>query len=134
MKYEDIINLPHHVSKTRKQMSMEARAAQFSPFAALTGYDDELDEAGRLTEERQYLDFDNQKRDELDRILKELDEHATEHPEIRVKYFVPDKLKDGGEYVQFSGYYKRVDISDMTLCFTEGKKIYLSDIIEITKI
>ena len=134
MKYDDIINLPHHVSIKRKQMSMEARAAQFSPFAALTGYDEELDEVGRITEERQYLDFDEQKRDEMDRILKELEEHSNDHPEIEIKYFVPDKLKDGGEYVQFTGHYKRVDISDMSLHFTEGKKVFLSDIIEIVKI
>lgn len=129
--YSDIINLPHHVSKTRKRMSMEARAAQFSPFAALTGYDEEIDEAARLTDDRLDISFDDAKREDLDRTIGYLEEHATESITIKVEYFVPDERKEGGEYRTVQGVFKRVDISDGMLCFKDGLRIKLIDIYSI---
>lgn len=126
--YSDIIDLPHHVSKTRKRMSMDARAAQFSPFAALTGYDEEIDEAARLTDDRLDISFDDAKREDLDRTIGYLEEHASENITIKVEYFVPDERKEGGEYRIIQGVFKRIDISDGTLCFKEGIKIRLNEI------
>ena len=136
--YSDIINLPHHISPTRKRMSIHDRAAQFSPFAALTGYDDEIDEAGRLTDDRLYIDFDEEKRENLDRkirYMQEMDSVDTiksKKIKVRVRYFVPDKKKDGGEYVDTEGTFKRIDISDNTFCFTDGRRIPIPDIYDIS--
>ena len=93
-KYEDIINLPHHVSKTRPQMSMLERAAQFSPFAALNGYDDAVKETGRLPDER--IELGDEERDLLDRKQQYLQEIIADRPEITVTFFVPDEKKSGG--------------------------------------
>ena len=130
-KYDDIINSPHHVSKTRERMSMEARAAQFSPFAALTGYDDEIDEAARLTEEQMDISFDDEKRERLDKTIIYLEKHAKENVAITVDYFVHDKKKTGGEYVKLKGIFRRIDTSEGMLCFTDGHKIFLNDIYNI---
>ena len=130
-KYDDIINLPHHVSKTRKRMTMDARAAQFSPFAALTGYDDEIDEMARLTEEQMDISFDDEKLEGLDKTISYLEEHAKENVTIIVEYFVPDKKKNGGEYVKLQGIFKRVDTSEGVLCFKDGHKVFLNDIYNI---
>lgn len=129
--YSDIIDLPHHVSKNRKRMSMDARAAQFSPFAALTGYDEEIDEAARLTDDRLDISFDDAKREDLDRTIGYLEEHASENTTIKVEYFVPDERKEGGEYRTVQGVFKRIDIADGTLCFKEGIKIRLNEIYSI---
>ena len=126
--YSDIIDLPHHVSKTRKRMSMDARAAQFSPFAALTGYDEEIDEAARLTDDRLDISFDDAKREDLDRNIGYLEEHASENITIKVEYFVPDERKEGGEYRTVQGVFKRIDISDGILCFKDGLRIKLNEI------
>ena len=100
-KYEDIINLPHHVSKTRPQMSMLERAAQFSPFAALNGYDDAVKETGRLTDER--IELGDEERDLLDRKQQYLQEIIADRPEITVTFFVPDEKKPGGSYTASTG-------------------------------
>ena len=92
--YDDIIHLPHHVSKTRPQMSMLDRAAQFSPFAALTGYEDAIQETGRLTDER--MELSDEDRELLDRKWHYLQEIISDRPEITVTYFVPDEKKAGG--------------------------------------
>ena len=85
-RYDDIINLPHHVSPTRQRMTTHDRAAQFAPFAALVGYDDAVAETARLTETRLELN---------------------EQPEVRIKYFVPDEHKSGGAFVEVSGKVKK---------------------------
>ena len=87
-RYDDIINLPHHVSANHPRMSMPDRAAQFAPFAALVGYDDAVAETARLTESRPELDEQEQR--ELNARLCELADHVQEHPEVRIRYFVPD--------------------------------------------
>ena len=129
--YSDIINLPHHVSPTRKHMSLHDRAAQFSPFAALTGYDDDVKEDGRLTDEKLEIEFNDNKTDTMDAILRYLDENPKEDHEISVTYFVPDTKKGGGKYLTVEGLYKRIDITDMSLCLKDGTKINLNDIYDL---
>ena len=95
--YDDIINLPHHVSTRHPQMSMYDRAAQFSPFAALTGYDDAIQETGRLTEQK--IELDEETLEKLDERFQILQEHLGEQPEVRFTYFKPDERKEGGAYL-----------------------------------
>ena len=127
--YEDILNLPHHVSKTRPQMSMLDRAAQFSPFAALTGYDDAIKETGRLTDEKIELDEDTKAA--LDMKQAYLIEMIDEQPEISITYFLPDTKKSGGAYVTVTGNLKRFDEYERLLILTDGKKIPMDDIADI---
>ena len=127
--YEDILNLPHHVSKTRPQMSMLDRAAQFSPFAALTGYDDAIKETGRLTDEK--IEMDEDRKAALDMKQAYLIEMIDEQPEISITYFLPDAKKSGGAYVTATGNLKRFDEDERLLILTDGKKIPMDDIADI---
>ena len=127
--YEDILNLPHHVSKTRPQMSMLDRAAQFSPFAALTGYDDAIKETGRLTGEK--IEMDEDRKAALDMKQAYLIEMIDEQPEISITYFLPDAKKSGGAYVTVTGNLKRFDEYERLLILTDGKKIPMDDIADI---
>lgn len=127
--YDDIINLPHHVSKTRPQMSMLDRAAQFAPFAALTGYDAAIKETGRLTDER--IELDDDTRASLDMKQAYLFEIIDEQPKISVTYFIPDAKKSGGAYVTVTGNLKRFDEYERLLILTDGKKIPMDDIADI---
>ena len=127
--YEDIINLPHHVSKTRPQMSMLDRAAQFSPFAALTGYDAAIKETGRLTDEK--IEMDEDRKTALDMKQTYLIEMLDEQPEISITYFLPDTKKSGGAYVTVTGNLKRFDEYERLLILTNGKKIPMDDIADI---
>lgn len=127
--YEDILNLPHHVSKTRPQMSMLDRAAQFSPFAALTGYDDAIKETGRLTDEK--IEMDEDRKAALDMKQAYLIEMIDEQPEITIIYFLPDARKVGGAYVTVTGNLKRFDEYERLLILTNGKKIPMDDIADI---
>ena len=99
--YDDIIRLPHHVSQNHPQMSLRDRAAQFAPFAALTGYEAAVGETARLTAERRELDA--QEAEELNRRLAALIARLPERPEVTVEYFVPDDRKAGGAYVSVTG-------------------------------
>ena len=103
--YDDIINLPHHVSKTRPQMSMVDRAAQFSPFAALTGYDAAIKETGRLTDEK--VNLSEEEKEALDRKQQILMEWLGDHPALTITFFVPDEKKSGGAYMTKSGNLKK---------------------------
>ena len=96
-KYGDIINLPHHVSTKRGHMSIHDRAAQFSPFAALTGHSEAINETGRYTDSKILLD--ESKKNELDGKIKNILDRINDFPKIKVTYFVKDKYKDGGEYI-----------------------------------
>ncbi len=128
-KYDDILNLPHHVSSTRPHMSMHDRAAQFSPFAALTGYDDTVKETARLTDEKQELTAD--KISDLNQKIVFLKEHAEERPQITVEYFIPDEKKSGGKYVTLSGRLRCIDKYNHNMVFTSGEEIPLNNIFEI---
>lgn len=127
--YEDIINLPHHVSKTRPQMPMSDRAAQFSPFAALTGYDAAIRETGRLTDER--IELGEEEKTVLDRKQQYLADIIADQPEIAVTYLVPDEKKTGGAYITATGALKRIDAVERVLILTDGKKIRLDDIADL---
>ena len=127
--YGDIIHLPHHVSKSRPQMSMEDRAAQFSPFAALTGYDAAILETGRLTEDK--LELGEETQAILDRKQRYLAEIIDTKPEITVTYFVPDEKKSGGAYSTVTGFLKRIDEYERVLMLTDGRKIQLDAIFDI---
>lgn len=128
-KYDDILNMSHHVSSIRPHMSMHDRAAKFSPFAALTGYDDTVRETSRLTDEKQELTAD--KITDLNQKIAFLKEHAEERPEITVEYFIPDEKKAGGKYVTLSGNFRRIDKYNHNMVFTSGEEIPLNDIFEI---
>lgn len=127
--YTDIINLPHHVSAARPRMSMIDRAAQFSPFAALTGYDAAIKETGRLTEQR--IDLSEEERSILDRKQRILMDNIAAQPEISVTYFVPDARKDGGAYVTIAGRVRRVDAVARLLILVDRTEIPLDDVISL---
>ena len=129
-RYDDIINLPHHVSPTRQRMSMHDRAAQFAPFAALVGYDDAVAETSRLTELRPELDEQEQRA--INERLAYIADHIHEQPEVRIKYFVPDEHKSGGAFVEVSGKVKKISATDDTIVLTDGYKIRLSDITDLS--
>ena len=127
--YDDIINLPHPVSKNHRQMPMEIRAAQFAPFAALTGYDAVINETARLTDQQVELeDYDNER---LNRKYAELIENISEHPVITVSYFKPDKRKGGGAYVSKTGHIKKVDTYEQQMIMEDGTSIPLAAIVDI---
>ena len=128
-RYDDIINLPHHVSATRPRMSMHDRAAQFSPFAALTGYDDAIDETARLTDKQFELSEDARNR--LDEQLRLIADRIEEQPEIEVTYFQPDELKEGGKYVTTKGRVRIIDEYAREIVFADGTRIELDAISEI---
>ncbi len=128
-RYDDIINLPHHVSATRPRMSMHDRAAQFSPFAALTGYDDAVEETSRLTDVQSELSEDA--RNKLDEQLRLIADRIAEQPEIEITYFLPDELKEGGKYVVTNGRVRRIDEYARELVFIDGTRIELESVAEI---
>lgn len=124
--YADIKNLPHHELTTRRRMPRINRAASFSPFAALTGYDDQVKEAGRLTDER--IELDDGTISTLNDKLNYAVSLSNEQPEISVTYFKPDSKKNGGEYVTHTGVIKRVDEYERKLIFTDKTVIPIDDI------
>lgn len=128
--YSDIIDHPHHVSRTHPQMSMHDRAAQFSPFAALTGFDAAVAEEARVTDRRIELEEDERQR--LNERLRILSEHIEEQPEVSITYFVPDERKDGGAYVTNTGALKKIDEYEHVLIMTDGVKIPIREIIEVS--
>lgn len=128
--YNDILHLPHHVSSCRPQMSMRDRAAQFSPFAALTEYDSAINETARLTDRRIELSEDAQ--EYLDRKLKWIRENLISHPSVTITYFIPDLYKDGGSYVSHTGQVQYVDDVTRVVGMADGTSIPLDDIFNFT--
>ena len=128
-KYNEIMGLPHHVSKTRPQMPMSDRAAQFAPFAALTGYDAAIKETGRLTDERIELDVDALSA--LDMKYQLLMEALDEAPEVTITYFQPDERKAGGKYVSAVGAVKKIDDFERRITMQDGAKIPMDDVLSI---
>ena len=127
--YEDIIDLPHHVSANRPHMSVYDRAAQFSPFAALKGYDDEIDEAARFTEEK--IDLDGARAEELNEKLLLLTEQVSARPKIQLTYFRPDGKKSGGEYITKEDCLRKVDVYNRKLLMESGLAVAFDDIFDI---
>lgn len=127
--YEDIVDLPHHVSPTRPQMSRADRAAQFSSFAALTGHDAAVRETARLTASR--IETAEDKRQELDLKQQLLAQVLPSHPEVTVTYFVADPRKAGGAYVTVSGSLKRIDSRKRILLLADGTEIPADEVLEL---
>lgn len=128
-KYDDIINLPHHVSSTRPQMPLRDRAAQFSAFAALTGYEEAVRETARQTDGRICL-ADNEIEIQEGH-LQWIAEHLAEQPEVEITYFRPDERKAGGAYVRAVGRVRQLDRIAHVVAMQDGQKIPISDIIDI---
>ncbi len=128
-KYDDILHLPHHVSRSHPHMPRADRAAQFSPFAALTGYKEAIGETGRRTENRMELEEDM--KIILDEKLRMLLEQAAEHPKAAITYFLPDERKEGGTYSTVHDCIKKIDPYRQVLVMQDGTEIPLADIIEI---
>lgn len=129
-RYDDIIDLPHHVSKKHPQMPLLDRAAQFAPFAALTGHEAAIKETARLTEEE--IELDENSKELLDFRLQQLQEQLSESPEVTVTYFCPDEKKAGGAYETVTGKVKKVDAYAGEMVFTDGRRIALGTIVELT--
>ncbi len=127
--YSDILHLPHHVSPTRAKMSMVERAAQFAPFAALTGYDAAIRETARLTGQR--VELTEGAKAELDQRFQTLQEHRMESPWICVTCFAEDLRKEGGSYLSVEGCFKKIDPVSQVLLFANGQRIPLADITDI---
>lgn len=125
--YEDILYMPHHVSTKHPPMSVSDRAAQFSPFAALSGHDAAIQETGRLT------DIQVEQSEELRALLDRKQQYLAtlEQPEVTVTYFLPDGRKDGGAYVTVTGQLKRIDPVERVLILVGGQSIPLDDIIDV---
>ncbi|MCD8383805.1 MAG: YolD-like family protein [Clostridiales bacterium] len=128
--YQDIIDLPHHVSESRPHMSMRDRAAQFSPFAALTGYDAAVQETARLTDRR--AELDEERKQDLSERLNLIQENLAAAPVVEITYFVPDKRKEGGAYCTATGTVKKVDAFQRLVVLTDGTDIPIDEIIEIS--
>lgn len=128
--YEDIINMPHHVSNTRAHMPRCKRAAQFAPFAALTGYEDAVCETARRTDSKAELCEDDAA--ELNEKIKLLGARIAAEPYCEVTYFVPDKHKSGGKYAAFSGNVRFIEEATRQMVFCGGHRIPLDDIVKIS--
>ena len=126
--YEDIINLPHPTLEKHPRMSMIERAAQFSPFAALTGYEDAIDETARLTDSK--IELSEDEKAALDQKLRIIAEDPTDI-ETTITYFVPDARKAGGAYEVVAGPVKKIDSVERIVAMADGTKIPIEDIIEI---
>lgn len=128
-KYDDIIDLPHHVSDKHSQMNIYNRAAQFAPFAALTGYDDAICETARITDRK--LELDEYEKERIDRILQYINENIEDIQEIKVTYFVPDSKKKGGAYIDYIGRIRRIDDVFHKLIMIDGTEILIADVLDI---
>lgn len=127
--YEDIINLPHHISPTRQQMPMSDRAAQFSPFAALTGYDAAIKETGRLTDTK--IELDDEELHNLNLKFQLLVEFLEDAPEVAITYFKADERKAGGAYLEATGIVKKLDDYERLITMQDGAKIPMDDVLSI---
>ncbi len=125
-KYDDIIGLEHHVSKTHPHMSVADRAAQFAPFAALTGYEEVIDEAGRLTQQR--IQADEDRLAELDDALRAV---LAQGGAVKLVYFAEDDRKEGGSYRTIVGRIRKVDEVGRRLIMEDGTAIRTDCIIEL---
>lgn len=129
-KYDDIINLQHHVSEKHPHIPLEVRAAQFAPFAALTGYEDEIEEAGRLTDKR--LDLDDEEKNILDCKMQIIKNKILARPIVTFTYFVPDLHKDGGKYVTVTGVVRRIDEYKQVVILEDKTRIPINQIVSIS--
>lgn len=128
-RYDDIISLPHHVSAKHPSMPAADRAAQFAPFAALTGFGAAITETGRLTDEK--AELDEYEKAALNEKLSVIAERLDEHPTAAITFFQPDEKKSGGAYVTVTGAVKKIDEYKRRVVLTDGKAIPIDDIMDI---
>ena len=128
-KYKDIINLPHHQSKRSPRMSMIDRAAQFSPFAALTGHNDAIIETARLTDRK--IELDEGTKSVLNEKIQMMSDYLSEMPTVTFTHFEPDIKKDGGAYLKTTGTVKKIDDFNKEIYLTDGTIILIEHIYEI---
>lgn len=128
-KYDDIISLPHHVSMKHSQMSRSNRAAQFAPFAALTGYEDAIKETARITQER--IEIDEYEKEELNRKIQWIREHHSEKIHVSIRYFEPDVHKSGGRYQDINGKINKINEYEQSISLKTGEVIPIGDIISL---
>lgn len=129
--YDDILHLPHHRSEKHPPLSMRERAAQFSSFRALTGYEDAIGETARLTDRR--LERSEEERQRLDSLLLHLEQRQADKPTVTVTYFRPDDRKEGGAYLQRTGPLHAIDRPNNRLIFADKSELHLSDIYDIVE-
>lgn len=127
--YSDIIDLPHYVSLKHPHMTRQNRAAQFAPFAALTGHDEAIEETGRLTGKR--IELDENQKSILDAKLQMIGHEQNEKVPAKITYFIPDEKKEGGKYVTVTGNIKRIHEYKRLIILQDGNQIPIDDIIEI---
>lgn len=127
--YDDIINLPHHVSTRHPRMPAIDRAAQFSPFAALTGFEGAVKEAGRLTDSK--IDLCEDQQADLDARLRLLEDVLPQHPKVTVVYYVPDRSKSGGAYMTVSGEIKKFDRIGSNIVLQDNTTIPIDSILQV---
>lgn len=127
--YDDIINLPHHNSTTHPRMSLTNRAAQFSPFAALTGFESAIEETARLTDER--IELGESSLAALDVKLLILEEQIYAQPEVAITCFQPDEKKAGGRYITVFGAVKKIDEYKKSVVLMNGEEIMIASILDI---
>lgn len=129
-RYDDIINFPHWNPKTHPRMSEYDRAAQFAPFAALTGYDAMVNETARQTDAR--IELDEEQMLALNQTLEMIVERIGEHPRVSVTWFKKDARKRGGAYQKTEGSIRDVELANRLVIFREGDRISMDDIASIT--
>lgn len=128
-KYDDIINLPHHVSAKRPQMSRSARAAQFAPFAALVGLDDEMEETARLTDAKPELE--EAEKEKINRVLLEIRNNPQKETAVELTFFRPDDRKDGGAIITRPCTVRRIDEIERQLILSDRSEIEFDNILSI---
>jgi len=129
--YSDIIDLPHHVSTVHPPQPMDKRAAQFSPFAALTGYDDAVEETARYTDRKQTLE--EEEKAKINAVLHSLLADIKEQPAVCLEYFVPDPFKQGGRYVSTEAAVKKIDTYRRCILLSSGKEIPFDDLFRLER-
>lgn len=128
-RYDDMLDLPHHVSAKHPRMTLYDRAAQFSPFKSLSGYEDEVSETARLTDQR--VELDENRITELDARLQRLAEPLADAPTVSVTYFQPDPRKSGGRYETVTGVVKKLDAVRRVIVLRDGREIPIGDVYAI---
>ena len=127
--YDDIINLPHYVSKKRTQMSIENRAAQFAPFSALVGYSDKIKETSRIVEKK--IEFSEEEKDIINKKILLLNDNIKNNNQVSITYFISDNKKDGGSYITTFDIIKKIDMYNKLIILDNGTKILFDDIYNI---
>ena len=128
-KYDDIINMSHYISKKHPRMSLENRSAQFAPFTALTGYEDEVEETARLTDKK--IELTDERKDIINLKLKTIQEKIYTNPKVTITYFIPDNKKEGGSYKTVTSNVLKIDTYRKLIVLKDNTKIFISNIINI---